>query len=229
MNKLKVVLDLSDLYDVPEELLNMKHEYMGEPNFRYIPVTQLNATKENVDLFNKLYFWCRDEIGQKIIRTPSGGICIAGELKYQSQYDVKVWGGLCIELTIIHPVGRWRIQLGSGAPKYDDEERRPMSGHKAYLKMIYYLRREGVELLDDKYCVDKATAFKIKMSIPKAKIQTFNNIPIGKENTYHHVHHADMNQSYGSGLMLAYPEFAPVIKYLYSKRHDKNGGYYKEY
>ena len=228
MNKLKVVLDLSDIFDVPEELLSMKHDYIGDPNFKYISVTPLNATKENIDLFNKIYFWCKDEIGQKIVRTPSGGICIAGELKHDWQYDVKVWGGLCIELTIIHDVGRWRIQLGSGAPKYDEGERKPMSGHKAYQKMFYYLSKEGINLLDDKYCVDKKEAFKIKMSIPKARIETPRGIEIGIDHTYHHVHHADLNQSFGSGLMLAYPEFKPVVEYLYSKRHGPNGGYYKD-
>lgn len=194
--------------------LKLKHaEWSSVPNALLIPVSKLHYNKENVELFNKIYFYLKDnKAWSKIRRTPSGAISNDIPLSQRfNRWDLrqsKVW----IEITIIEAAGMWRVQMSPG----NDKETPILSGHQAFFAFDRFVKKFGIVLSG--YAIENG--LEIHTSIEKPLI-LLKHEPLIKDKEFSGVHHIDFHSSYPAGLVNSHPEFSEAINYLYDNRKRK--------
>ena len=181
-----------------------------DPNQKLIPVTVLELTDENMELFNGIYFWIKKQKDMSIIRrTRSHGISIA-KIKLPC-YDVRK-NTSCVELTILMFEGMWRIQFRSQAYK---EEQRIVSGRKAFNEFIKICESNKIHLYN--YGIKNGAEVKEQIAKAMIKLQRLAY----KDTVFENCHHIDYHSSYPAGLANTHPEFRPIVENLYEKRHNK--------
>ena len=93
-------------------------------------------------------------------------------------------------------------------------EKNKITGTTAFRKFNEICKEFNVDLT--KYLVDKETGLNIKKTIPKLKIELFDESVVGK--VIYNLNHMDLNSSFMSGVAVGYPEVAPPINYVYGLR-----------
>ena len=128
------------------KLLELKHcEPSKSINYSRIPCSQIDMTDEGMQLFNNLIEYVESLNLSKIVRTKSGGISIAGCLKYRPRYDLRMLKSM-IELTIVMYEGCWRIQFRNSFETIGNEQ--GISGMQAFWKFSDICKKHGINIQD---------------------------------------------------------------------------------
>lgn len=186
-----------------------------KPNFMLIPVTELPATKEGMEEWNKIYHWVINQGLNPIRRTRSGGISIKkGNLRLPA-YDITTHNS-CVTITLLYG-GMWRITFRYKAKgnNEDDEDSGYFNWWKLYNRTC---KKFGINLND--YAIqDREDGKKTNDEIDRYLIKLEHKLDanrVFKDN----VHHLDFHSSFPAGLINTHPEFEPVERYLYEKRRE---------
>ena len=194
--------------------LKLKHaEWNSKPNALLIPVSKLHYTSKNIELFNSIYFYLKNNKNFSLIkRTPSGGISNDIPLSQRfNRWDIRrtnIW----IEITIIDEDGLWRIQMSPGKTKDDPI----LSGHQAFFMFEKFIARFGIEL--SKYAITNGQEVNAMIEKPLIFLK---HEGLYKNRKFTSVHHIDFHSSYPAGLVNTHPEFNEGMNFLFNKRHYK--------
>lgn len=181
------------------------------PNYLKIPCTLLTPTEENSRTFNNILAECKKEIADKIVRTPSGGICTDWSVLRLPAFDYLTTPGGA-EITILIEEGMWRIQFRPGI--YEHENIR-LSGRKAFMLFHEMLKKDyGIDI--ENYAIENGDEIKKKIEPPLVKLES----EVFKDIIFDGVHHIDFHSSYGAGLANTYPEFRPLLQKCFEKRKE---------
>lgn len=210
--------------NIREYLKTLDHaELTSKVNYLLIPVTVLNSTPENAELFNEILTWLKSQDLGTITRTPSGGVSTALRNLSES-YDMRHTSS-CVELTIILLEGIWRIQF-RGVPAAKEPGQKTMYGRRAFEYFRETCSTFGICL--ENYAVSNGR--EIKKEIPRYMVcydQPEQSVHfIGENHTLEHCYHVDFHSSFPAGLVYTHPEFAHVINHFYEGR--KVNPIYKE-
>lgn len=174
-----------------------------------IPKTYLKPNSENAKLFNKLLQYCRKNEYRELKLTEKGTITRKGLILPAYNYS---WCKLGCELIIINE-RCYRIQFRAEPPK--DSHDNLITGTKAYARFkAICLQNFGIDL--NSYAITNGEL--INETIEKVPIKLGKGAML--DVTYKNVHHADFHSSFPAGLKNAYPEFAPVVNFLYENRKE---------
>lgn len=195
--------------------LSLKHAaFSSKPNALLIPVTNLHYTKDNVRLFNSIYFYLKNKPNwSKIKRTPSGAISndhLTPSERF-NRWDLRR-SNYWIEITIIEAAGMWRIHIGPGK----DEDKPILSGHQAFFVFENFIKKFNITMKD--YAIENGEL--VNRTIEKPLI-TLEHEPYFKDKIFAKAHHIDFHSSYPAGLVNTHPEFKEGINYLYDNRNRK--------
>mgnify|MGYP003291023758 CR=1 FL=1 len=189
-------------------------------NYMLVPVNNLGMNDEGIKEFNELYFYARNNIKNRFVRTPSGGISVArGNLRGQ-RWDVRHTNAL-VELIFTVPAGKvYRFQIGAGREKRDKNQ---ISGRKAWATFKEICTKFGVDI--EQFKISPEEGKKIKQEIPNPPIDVKEEV-VNK--TLVGCHHIDLNSSFMAGVARRFNNkalFEP-INYIYENR--KKDGETKE-
>lgn len=190
---------------------SFKHSQITlKPNYKLIPVTQLQINDEGTKIFNEVVDWCESQNFNTIIRSNSGGISFKTILP---AYDVKMANNRTgAEITILCKEGCYRIQARNAVKT----TKLPINGKQAYIRLKYELKRDGINLED--YFIENGE--EIKKEIEKPLIMLVRES--AKDLIFENANHIDFHSSYAGGLANSYPEFRPTLERLYNERHLNN-------
>lgn len=179
-------------------------------NYSKIPACILGMDEEGVAEFNAIVDYLRDQGYKRLIRTPSGGICIAPEgLSRLPGFDVRPASSL-IEITAVIPSGCYRIQFRRRFEK-DEKE---ISGSASFRCLSSICKNHfGFNIGELRISTEEGLAEKSKIEAPRIDITP------GIENlTFEDVHHLDIHSSHMAGVAFAFPELDGPIRYCYERR-----------
>lgn len=171
-----------------------------------IPVTEFPATKEYVDLFNKIYLWAESQQFNPIVRTPSGGISYRKPNFRLPCYDIQMHNST-ITITILHR-RMWRICFRYKADK-DDSDGSYFNWWKKYLEIC---KKHGINLND--YAIEDGK--QVNSTIEKYLIKLEHKLDVNR--IFTNVNHLDFHSSFPAGLINTHPEFEQVERWLYERR-----------
>lgn len=191
-------------------------EYKRTFNKREIPVTYLN----NVDEFNSVIDQF-NELGYKygIKFTKNYNICSRGHVPYS--YEVIEYKGSMAgwQIWAVTDKGSCILQFN---PTMD--ENGDVVGKNIKKGGTYALNRFTAELKKQcnidlvSYALSGEDAVAEKSKIPKALIGPTQDYYVAR--TLEHCYHLDINSAYPAGLKESFPEFGPVIDWLYEKKKN---------
>ena len=185
-----------------------------DPNKYKIPVSNIPCNEIGAARMNR-YLKSVYEAGyNKIIRTPSFGICIDRFKGFRLPcYDVQRTSS-CIELTVLDIDGMVRIQFRPGFEGEHPELE--ITGNDSWKRFIGFCTRHDVKIWD--YAVTKEEGLAYKAQIPKAIIGLERERY--KDLIFESCHHLDLNASHPSGMAEGFPVLYPVIKDVYDHRRE---------
>jgi len=202
-----------------EFLMTFKHSTKPFEKLNYMktPVIAFKNNIEGMQQFNKVYLYVKNILKlNKMVRTESNGISVSHENRRNNfnSYSVKVRSnGAGVELVVVmNGTYSWRFQWRQQIDR---------TGHRNFRRFCEMCKNHGIDLkkyssTDGKY---------VKKEIEAAPIKLGHDIYREHWWKSGDIHHIDINSSYPTGLMKAFPEFEPVIKKLY--REKKNDDVYK--
>ena len=190
-----------------------------KPNYNKIPQTVFCNNDADIDEFNEIYLFLKEQKFDTIRRTKSGGISYR-DINYLTwAWDVRVTLS-SVELTVLCWAGLFRFCFRpsalKGSVERDNESKLnnpyDISGSRAFAVLKKELSKDGINLED--YAIDngKEVNETIEKPIIEMADNTFRDIPL--EN----VHHIDIHSAWPSGIAEAYPEMAPTWNRIYLAR-----------
>lgn len=181
-----------------------------KPNYIKIPVTSFSMTEEGVEQFNNTYLYLRDYCKNfnPIKRTKSGGISIS-HIRLP-QWDIRSLKS-CVEVTVLAPIGFFRIQLRTIGSK-DSKE---ISGSLAFRKFKNICEKFDIDL--SIFAISDGE--EVKKTFSKPMIGLTN--PDYANKVFYNAYHIDLNSSYMAGIAESHPELREPIEYIYKNRKDK--------
>lgn len=189
----------------------------GSLNYIKIPVNIFEFNDDGAEEFNSIIDYWRDqyESWNTIKRTPSGGIC-----KKKGIFKMPAWdfqeGKNFIELTVLTTDCCARYKMTTQGKSIVESG---MSGRKAFVEFMNTCKRYGIDLKS--FAITNGE--EIKSTIQPAMIKVMNPKMLGK--TYRNAHHIDLNSSYMSGIMKAFPALESPIRDVYVHRNSDNKKY----
>lgn len=174
-------------------------DFTYRPNWKLIPVSRLEPNIENVEIFNKIYNWIKNEKhATRLQRTPSGGIAIPVHIP---SYDIQAINS-GVELVIIaHRC--YRIQFAKTLK---------LTGTEYFRRFKKLCKSFGINL--DDYKIPNGKEVKEQIEKPMISLEDIGF----KDRIICGANHIDFHQSYPGGLAATHPEFQPVIDWIYKKR-----------
>lgn len=186
-------------------------EFNLKPNKNKIPINHF--TFEQLEEFNKIYFYARDNF-MKVSSTKSRGISIKASEKFHERYFVSK-GNQRFELVIICKLGCFRFLLHN--KKAEDNT---ITGQQSCRSM--YKWADNFRINMNKYATNNGLEEKKKIESPHIKMLS----PVLRYIDTPDVYHIDFRSSYASRICEAYPELKPMYECIFEHRKD-NDGYYK--
>lgn len=194
---------------------------ISKPNYLLIPVTVINADREGMEEWNKIFFYLKSlKDAGKITRTRSGGISVDRRIYRPPMWDCRKMKS-CLELTILLDGGMMRIQFRRSLSKTEEPDPTVMPGRKALSMFASKLWQiSGINLEDYAICnglelrEKEAPRYIVDVN-PKFIRET---VCIEDARTYYPVHHIDFHSSFPAGLANTHPEFRETIDLLYEQR-----------
>ena len=197
-------------------LEGLAYEISTKPNFIKLPINYLYMNEDDINRFNSIYFWLKENVKKEITRTPSGGISFYGTSLRGNQWDYFYKKNLCVALTFKFSSKWYRIQIGGTKSKKKKENEKELSGRAAWTIFKRVCSKYGINLDDLK--IDSEEGLKEKNLIPPPIIQ------LGREDfadkIFENVHHIDRNSSYSFGIIESFPELREPLEEIYSKRKE---------
>ena len=150
----------------------------------------------------------------------------SGAMPYNTKVDgvqryILVAKKTSVELVVMMLEGCFRFTMILGR-KADDNI---ITGTKALKTLMQHADAYGVRKVFQNNVVDKYDGLEIKKNIESPIIKVYRDSYKGKE--FNNVHHIDLNSSYASRIVEAYPELRPMYKYLYDNRKTVDNGLFK--
>lgn len=198
------------------------HQYKEYNQCRVRNITQLKFMKDDIDKFNKAVKLVHSNKLNKIARTSSGSISNTLKYKLNNKYAYDIRHSTSrVSLTIICGNNVYNIVVGK--PK----ELREIEPIKAWNKFIEICNDFNINFDDYKITKEegKSICEEIKSNKDLSPMISMKYNMSENDELLDNVHHIDIHSSYPSGLVKMYPEFKPVIEYIYNKR--KEDGVYK--
>lgn len=185
-----------------------------KPNKLHIPVNNLEFTKEGAEEFNELYRYCleMEQSGEfeRFMPTRSCGISIQREFIRGPRWLVTVKTTF-VELLIKNLDGRYyRFIIGAGKVA-----EKGFSGRRAWQIFCSWCNKFNIDI--EKFAIEGG--WEVKQTIPAPRI----SLEVPEERTYTNAHHIDLNSSYASGIIEAFPELSPVFTAIYETRKQNDG------
>ena len=194
------------------DLTIYKHiEYGLKLNKNKIPIN--NFTFENVDEFNQIYFYVRDNY-QLVKATPSQGISNKVSERLHERYLINK-GNQRFELIVISLDGCYRFLLQNKKQKGNE-----IPGQQACKSIYNWARSYNIDL-GNYACKD---GLEEKKQIERPHIEVLQKLVLNK--CLCNVYHMDFRSSYASRICEAYPELKPMYTDIFNHRKENNG-YYK--
>lgn len=189
-------------------------------NYKYIPVTVIEAKPGNESIYNQIYrFLLEQKHFQPIKRTESGGVSIAIIRRFTfDQYDIRQLGSVN-EITIVTLEKSCRIQWRINNMKTETGEKLVSASSYFKSEWIPTCKKHGIEMTDYKNTEEEGLEAKQEIHKPDIKIY---NIGV-KYRPMNNIHHIDYHKFYMSGLINTHPEFRPVVDELLTKEDAKIG------
>lgn len=216
MTQTEIEWGLSQEFTIYKHSDRRKHEI----NYMHIPVTKFDFCREDIEIWNDIYRKLLDSGWDKIVRTRSGGISIAGSNALGAVWDCRQTNA-SIEITLVNNTGMWRWQI-SNSPSIRTDDRTVLNGHgkpiygrTAFKRFRQKCEKAGICL--ENYESDNGSAIKETIQAPPVKLQNESSI----DNIYKNCYHVDFHSSYPAGLCNAYPEFRKVIEPMYELREQR--------
>jgi len=201
------------------KLFDFKHSTKPFEKLNYLktPITVFENNIKGMEEFNKVYFYVKDTLKlNEMVRTESDGICVSHEHRRNNfnSYSVKQrTNGSGVEMVVVFGgTFSWRFQW---------RQTTDHNGHRNFLRFVRMCKTHGIDL--KKY--ESTNGEDIKKEIIPAPIKLAHDIYRDHWWKSGDIHHIDLNSSYPTGLMKAFPEFESVIRELYVKK--KNDDVYK--
>lgn len=189
-------------------------------NYMKIPVTKFDFCREDIEVWNDIYQKLLKSGWKQIIRTPSGGISIAGTNAAGAVWDCRTTKN-SIELTLVNNTGMWRWQI-SNSPSVRTDDRTVLNGHGkpiygrvAFKRFRNQCEKKGIDL--EKYATEDGENTKSLIEAPPVKIADSGFLEIEFNDCYH----VDFHGSYPAGLCNTHPEFRDVIEPMFELRHKR--------
>lgn len=183
-------------------------------NYIRIPVNILGFDDEGVNSFNEIVEYWESQYSQwnNIVRTPSGGICKKKGILRLPAMDF-IAEKAFVELTVLTAdcCARYQVSINANAV---NEIGKKIGGSQAYKTFVSVCKKHNIELSD--FAIENG--FEVKKEIQSPMIKCMN--PKFLLQTWHNVHHIDLNSSYMSGIAKACPALEPAIQEIYSKRKE---------
>lgn len=184
--------------------------YDSHRNYLKFPVNYLPNNEKGIEIYNKIInFLQQHKLKEKDnIFTKSGGV-----VTYLNGYGVKrTRTGYELVLKLMNTC--CRVILDEFSTQKEKGEQ--YGGKKSFMCISDELQKDGVNLRS--YKIDNG--FEVKKTIPKAMISKTDALKV--DETYHHVHHIDLNSAYAAGISEAHPEMKRTYERLYKKRLESD-------
>lgn len=191
-------------------------------NEKKIPITVFDISEAGAKEFNAIYKFHLENFDNRIVRTPSKGICTDRRLLRLPAWDHRQTRS-CFEIISLMPNGMRRFQFRTSFKAEDaSNDVELIAGYKAVTIFARKLKQmTGIDLY--KYRV--WNGMELRKNAPKYIIKVNRSMCFESScekdcRTYKNVHHIDFHSSFGAGLANAYPEFRETIQYFYDRRKD---------
>lgn len=184
--------------------------YDAHRNYLKFPVNYLPNNEKGIEIYNKIIKFLREHLLKEKdnIFTKSGGV-----VTYLNGYGVKrTRTGYELVIKLMNTCSR--IILDEFSTQKEKGEQ--YGGKKSFMCISDELKKDGVNLRS--YKIDNG--FDVKKTIPKAMISKSDALKV--DETYHHVHHLDLNSAYAAGISEAHPEMKRTYERLYKKRIESD-------
>jgi len=157
-----------------------------------------------------VYLYVKDTLKlNTMIRTKSNGISVSHENRRQNfnSYSVRQRSnGAGVELVVVFGgTYSWRFQWRQSTDR---------NGHRNFMRFIAMCKNHKIDL--KKY--ECSNGKDVKKTIIPAPIKLEHEIYDNHWWKSGDIHHIDINSSYPTGLIKQFPEFKPVITFLYKKK-----------
>lgn len=204
-----------------EQIISKLDSYKNHVNQResgynqaHIRTKSLLMNDIGVTEFNEIIDFVHSIDMMKIVRTRCGGISNTVKAKRVNcfAYDIRQSTSR-VSLTILAYGYSWNFVVGK--PK----KQKTISSIQAWQKFIDICQKFNINF--DSYSItpEEGNRMYNNKEIPSPMV--YNKVTMtADEEGLTNVHHIDLHASYPSALTKMYPEFTPVIKYLYNKRKN---------
>lgn len=185
-------------------------KFSPTPNKKQIPIVEIPYS--NYELWNELYFYAKSHF-LKVEPTPSGAFP-NGSMKMHSRYMVyHINQSHELVFNCEHGCYRFIIQ-----PTKLKENK--VSGRKSVLELYKVMDKFSIDL--NKYSCKNGLNVKKTIESPVIEVTRSSFLEL----IINHVYHLDLNSSYASRIVEAYPELKEVYTELYENRKEDNN-YFK--
>lgn len=190
---------------------------MNLTHFKHIPLSKsvnknriniVELTYDHIDLFNEIYIFCKKNY-LRVYPTPSQAMP-NGKYKHKLRWMV-VHRNQSHEIVLISEFGCYRFIIQPKKLKGNT-----IPGRKAVLELYKMFDKHNIDF--GKFRC--SNGLKIKEEIDSPLIKCPHTIAMGKK--FNHVYHLDLNSSYASRIIEAYPELKPAYQELYKNRKENN-------
>lgn len=178
-------------------------------NKKKIPIVEIPYS--NYQLWNKLYLYAKRNCIE-VQPTTSQGLP-NGRYKGHFRYMV-THINQSHELVMVVSSGCYRFIVQPSKLKTNT-----VSGRKSVIELFKVMDEHNIDF--SKYSCENGQ--KVKLEIEKPLIQEEHKCYLNK--VFNHMYHLDLNSSYASRIVEAYPELRQVYEELYHKRKDNDGKY----
>ena len=192
------------------KLTEFEHsKYKVIVNKKTIPVVEIPYS--NYQLWNDLYFYAKKHFREvkptKSLAIPNGRF--KGHFRYMVTHNNQSH-----ELVIVCASGCYRFLIQPSKLKGNT-----VSGRKSVLELFKIMDKYNIDF--SKYaCNSSQEGLNIKQQILSPVIKVVRNLYLNR--VIDHVYHLDLNSSYASRVVEAYPELREVYTELYNNRKNDN-------
>lgn len=206
-------INVNDIINKLDSYKNHITQGTKKYNQHQIRSKYLNMNEVDVSTFNKIVDYVHSLDMMKILRTKSGGISksIKGRRINCFAYDIR-HSSSRVSLTILMYGMTWNFVVGRPL------EKRPIDPIEAWKKFLETCKKFDIDFND--YQISKEEGQKLYDEGIPGPIVYMNYKMKETDEPLDNVHHIDLHSSYPSALTKMYPEFYPVISYLYHKRKN---------
>ena len=183
------------------------HKPTKKLNKMLLPVNNLGFNDVDIETFNSIYIYCKENIEDKFVSTSSGGISISAENYRGPRWMITV-GKTFVEIVLKNFDAKiYRFIVG-----YKKDKKENLSGRQAFFRYCKELEKDGVDISTLAISTEEGKEVKKTIPAPRIELCVLDNL------TYRNAHHIDINSAYNAGMMKAYPILEKSVRRMYNMR-----------